>query len=151
MLSLFLVLVLTLSAQESTTQVQMAGTNAQMKAKIDGLSKISADEFSLRVESLRSEIERYMIQKKRVCDGVFSTMVLRSNSAMSDAPSDARLTPDERKLCYRELKSLQMDFINGLYEARKRYLESLHERRMKEIAIAHDEALKEVNRTFQSK
>jgi hypothetical protein len=61
------------------------------------------------------------------------------------------LSREERKLCFRELKALQVTFINNMYSARKRYLDFLHAKRVEELEQAREKSIKSLQDSFNKK
>ena len=62
-----------------------------------------------------------------------------------------KLSHEERKLCFREMKALQITFINNMFLARKRYLDHLHQLRVSELGAAREQSIKSVQKAFTKK
>lgn len=114
------------------------------------LKDLPGENYFKEIDSYRSELEKYFDQKKRVCEGEFSTVILTgvSQEDKKDAAKPVKLKPEERKLCFRELKALQLTFINNMYQARKRYLSFLHDKRLKELDSSREKAVKSLQDSF---
>ena len=119
-----------------------------MYRKVGELSKIQPKEYSEKVSKFRSEIERYIEHKKGVCQGNFSTVILDSGVGEK---GEYKLSKSEQELCYRELKGLQLTYINKLFEARKGYLDHLHGKRIESLNKVREDALKQLQATFNKK
>lgn len=118
----------------------------RVRQEIEQLNKLSPENFLIEIDKVRNSMERYFDHKKRVCNGEFSTVIL---SVAGERSTEAnRLTADEKKLCFREMRALQTTYINNMYGARKRYLESLHIKRMEDLEASREKALQELSDTF---
>ena len=112
----------------------------QVRAAIEDLKNLAPQDFVATAEKLFPLIEKYIERKKRVCQGEFSTIVL--NGQEEENGQVQRLSPEEIKLCYQELKAMEVGYINNLFIARKRYLDYLHVLRIEELTRDRDAALK---------
>ena len=120
-----------------------------IQAKIRALAEIKPDSFAQNVESIRSELDRYFDNKKRVCNGEYSTIVLGDVAeAGRNVEETRKLTKDERKVCFREMKNLQVSYVNALYEARRQYVLWLQEQQLEELGKVKDEAIKRLQTNF---
>lgn len=137
------------SFQASAQDAQLSSAfeyTQRVRQEIDQLKDLSPDNFLTEVDKVRTSMERYFDHKKRVCKGEFSTVIL---SVAGERSTEAnRLTADEKKLCFREMRALQTTYINNMYSARKRYLENLHTLRMKDLEASREKALQELSDTF---
>lgn len=120
----------------------------KIQNELEELKNLSADRFIQEIDHYRVDIDKYNEHKKRVCNGEFTTNVLGDEKAESRNSSKRKLNPAERKLCFREMKALQVTMINNMYTARKRFLEYMHEERMKELSLARDKVIEELQSTF---
>ncbi len=116
---------------------------------LEELKTLKPEDYFSNVDNYRIELEKFFDQKKRVCEGEFSTVILSERNSQEKKP--VKLKPEERKLCFRELKALQLTFINNLFQARKKYLKFLHEKRIKELETARENAVKSLQRSFDKK
>lgn len=134
-----------LMAQEPTPSADGGAINIKIRA----LAEIKPEAFAQNVETIRSELDRYFDNKKRVCNGEYSTMVLGDVGEPGKAAEEHRkLTKDERKICFREMKNLQVSYINALYEARRSYTQWLQEQQLQELSKVRDEAIKRLQTNF---
>jgi len=115
------------------------------------LKLVAPENYVIEVDNLRSELERYFEQKKRVCEGEFSTVIFEGVKEDEVEKKPVKLKPEERKLCFRELKALQLTFINNMFVARENYLVFLHEKRLKELVVARENAVKSLQQSFNKK
>ena len=125
----------------------------RMYKEVEELKNIMPDIFPREVDRFRDQMERYIFHKKRVCNGEFSTFALAPNEAIIDTVDagphmQRKLNPEEKKLCFKELKAFQVTYINNLFTTRRRYLEYLHELRTRELDQAREEALNSIKRSF---
>lgn len=119
----------------------------KMAQELEQIKNIKPEDYIRDIDQYRSSIDKYVEHKKRVCQGEFSTVILGSEG-LSKVTKRKRLAPEERKLCFKEMKTLQIGLVNNMYEARKRYLDYIHELRLKELVMARDKVLSELDKTF---
>lgn len=114
------------------------------------LKDLPGESYFKEIDNYRSELEKYFDQKKRVCEGEFSTVILTGvpQEDKKNTAKPVKLKPEERKLCFRELKALQLTFINNMYQARKRYLTFLHDKRLEELDLSREKAVKSLQDSF---
>ena len=125
----------------------------RMYKEVEELKNIMPDIFPREVDRFRDQMERYIFHKKRVWNGLFSSFALAPNEAIIDTVDagphmQRKLNPEEKKLCFKELKAFQVTYINNLFTTRRRYLEYLHELRTRELDQAREEALNSIKRSF---
>lgn len=150
-ISLFLffsVLNLSAQTQKLETETSFEYTN-RVKKELNELENLKAEDYFQKADIYREIIEKYLDHKRRVCSGEFSTVVISApNSTITNDSVKTSLSKDEKRLCYRELKAIQITFINNMYLARKKYLDYLHETRINELSKAREEAVKSLNASF---
>jgi hypothetical protein len=135
-------------AQKSENETSFEYTN-RVKRELNELENLKAEDYFQKADTYREIIEKYLDHKRRVCSGEFSTVVISAqNSTISNEGVKTSLSRDEKRLCYRELKAIQITFINNMYQARKKYLDYLHETRINELSKAREEAVKSLNASF---
>jgi len=118
----------------------------KIQKQLSELKDLGPDNFLIKVELYRDNLEQYFEHKKRVCNGEFSTVIL--SEAGERTEGGRRLSKDELKLCFREMKALQTTYINNMHAARKRYIESLHSDRIQQLEESREKALNDLNATF---
>ena len=155
-LKVFTLLTCLLGLSSALAQTPPAAATAQpssafeytqrVRQELEQLNTLAPEQFLVEVDKVRTSMERYFDHKKRVCNGEFSTVIL---SVAGERSTEAnRLSADEKKLCFREMRALQTTYINNMYSARKRYLESLHTKRMEDLEASREKALQELSDTF---
>ena len=161
-LSLFLVLIIANAQVRGEGTASGAGESTfeytkRVYQEVEQLKNVTPDNFAKEIDRFREQMERYIFHKKRVCNGEFSTFALSQNepqnaaliNSVDTAPRPQRkLTAEEKKLCFKELKAFQVTYINNLFTARSRYLEFLHDLRKQELNQAREEALNSIKRSF---
>jgi hypothetical protein len=121
----------------------------RIQTELSLLEKLGPELYISKINNYRTSLEKYFEHKKRVCHGEFSTVVLKgSESSPAENLSKNKLSKEERKLCFREMKALQVTFINNMFLARKRYLVHLHEKRIKELSAAREKAINSLQASF---
>jgi len=146
----------TQKAKETFTSSVLVGQSSfeytkKVKEELEKINDLAPENFLKDIDKYREDMEKYISHKKRVCDGEFSTVVLNEDERLSPPSSEGvinKLKPQEKKLCFRELKALQMTFINNLFNARRRYLDNLHTRRIEDLDKARDRILTSLNQSF---
>lgn len=122
-----------------------------IRKKLELIQTISPEEYPKSIDTLRGDMEKYIDHKKRVCDGEFSMIIMGEEESKGRKTGLKKLSKSERKLCYRELKSLQVTFINNTFVARKRYLEHIQKLSIYELEKSRDKALKSIQKSFMKK
>ena len=107
-----------------------------INSKLLQLKDLTPKEYPLRIDHFRELVEKYIDHKKRVCNGDFSTFVLDKTQKIKN-----KLTREEKKLCFKELKAFQITTINHMYFARKKYLLYIHNLRLKELSTLRNSLL----------
>lgn len=121
--------------------------SAQIIARIEQLKNLQPPDFLKEVNEYRKEVELFIINKKRVCNGEYSVLILAEGKP-SDGMQNKKLTPEERLFCFRELKAIQVSYMNNLYEARKRYLEDIHKKTLEDLFNTRSEIVREFEEAF---
>ncbi|MBC98903.1 MAG: hypothetical protein CME63_14255 [Halobacteriovoraceae bacterium] len=120
-------------------------------AIVSQLERLDPSEYILKIDDVREKLEKYFENKKRVCEGDFSTVVLTKGERESDTKKSVKLSKEEREVCLRELKQVQQKYIESLFEAKKRYVIHLHKQRLEELEKSKEEAIKELMKKFNKK
>ena len=113
---------------------------------IDSIDKIKLDDFSSRIDEVSETLEKYFEYKKGVCRGEFSTIIFQESQ---NSRTNFKLTKKEQLLCFRELKALQVKYINKIFKVRKNYLDYMHTKRLDELKKVREKALEDVQQAFQ--
>ncbi len=114
------------------------------------LKNLKPEDFDKKIDDYRNSIEKYIEKKKRVCNGEFTTIILSDSEDQSKKQSK-KLSVDEKKLCFNELKAIYKTYINHLFLVRSRFLKFLNKKRIEELASIRDETLKSIDSTFNRK
>lgn len=144
-LILFLIATTSFAQVPESTPVSEA---QEIQTRIRAMESLKPEDYTQNVESLRVELDRYFENKKRVCNGEYSTMVLGDVSESVRTEETRKLSKEERKVCFREMKNLQVSYINAVYEARRKYTLWLQEKQLEELAKVRDEAVKRLQTNF---
>lgn len=123
----------------------------QIAMDIKLIKKIVPEEYLQKIEEVRSRIIKYIDHKKRVCRGEFSTVILSNKNILDGSEAGIKresLTENERKLCFRELKSLQIELIENMFIVRKKYLSFLHLQQLEELDSYRKKAIEKISRSF---
>lgn len=138
-------------AENSKNENLMNEYTKKIKKSLDSLKELSADDYFKKIDDYRAALENHFDHKKRVCDGEFSTIVLKNvkDTEGKVVNKKVRLSKSERRLCFRELKALQVTFVNNMYVARKRYLNFLHERRLKDLDESREATIQSLHSSFK--
>ena len=120
----------------------------QISALIDSIDKIDTLEFTKKIQEVTSELNRFFDYKKGVCRGEFSTIIFSSGD---NEATNFKLTKKEQELCFRELKALQVKYVNKVFEGRKKYLQYLYDKDLKNLIELRTKTLDEIQKSFASK
>jgi hypothetical protein len=138
-------------SQENVVQSNIFEYTKKVAADLEALKKLAPENYFTKVDDFRTDLEKYFDHKKRVCEGEFSTVILSAGSENKQNQKPVKLSKEERKLCFRELKALQVTFINNMYVARKHYLGFLHKKRIEELEKARENSIKSLQDSFNKK
>lgn len=147
---LFLLPFILLAQEKPDSKPVKEGSSVEIHNQLLELKNLKAEEFDKRIDEYRNSIEKYIEKKKRVCNGEFTTIIL-SDSKQKPTEQTNKLSADEKKLCFNELKAIYKTYINHLFLVRTRFLEFLNKKRIKELASIRDETLKSIDSTFSRK
>jgi hypothetical protein len=131
-----------MTAQESEEYTR------KIREEIEAIKNLNPEEYVSKIDQYRLAVEKYIDHKKRVCNGEFSTIIL-SDSGEEQVRAEKRLGNEERKLCFREMKAIQISYINNMYSARKKYLDYLHALRIEELSKVRDQTIKSLQNSFE--
>ena len=138
-------------AESSENKDLMNEYTKKIQKSLNSLKDLSADDYFKKIDEYRAALEKHFDHKKRVCDGEFSTIVLKNVKVTEGKVINkkVRLSKSERRLCFRELKALQVTFVNNMYVARKRYLNFLHQRRLKDLDESREATIQSLHSSFK--
>ena len=119
----------------------------KVKENIVKIKTLKPEQYLSSIDSFRKSIDRFVRYKRRVCNGEFSSLVLENDETVKGQKE--RLTEEEKVICFRELKSIQEEFIKNMFEARVKYLDHLHQKQVLDLRNAKDELLKSLDKTFR--
>ena len=147
---IFLFFSLEVFSSPSELRPSMEGVNYdELKKNLLKIKNLKPDEYVTKIDKYRGSIERFVGYKKRVCNGEFSSLVLKGEETLKGQKK--RLSKEEKALCLRELKSMQRDFIDNIFQARIKYLDFLHKSQVKELHQAKADLIKSLDKNFQRK
>lgn len=146
-----IVLLMALISIPSRSWAEESSTD-EMEKVINEMGALKAVDYIIKIDDYREKLERFIENKKGVCEGEFSTVILARGDRESETPKKpVKLTKEEREVCFRELKQIQQKYIEASYEAKKRYLVYLHEQRLQELERSKDAAIKDLTNRFNKK
>ena len=119
----------------------------KVKNNITKIKTLKPENYLSSIDSFRKSIDRFVRYKRRVCNGEFSSLVLENGETVKGQKE--RLTEEEKIICFRELKSIQEEFIKNMFEARVKYLDHLHQKQVIDLKKAKEELLKSLDKTFR--
>ncbi len=139
--------------KESTVTIHYSSTfeyTQKIREEIKAIKTLKPEDFFRNINQYRSKLEKYFLQKKKVCNGELSTFILSEGKLKENLPNKKvrKLSKDERKLCFLEMKALQMTYINNMFLAREKYLIFLHERRVSELRNAKEKSIQSLQSAF---
>lgn len=122
-----------------------------IRAKLETIKNLSPKNYFKEVDKYRAAIEKYIEHKKMVCNGEFSTIILSEDQKPVLSKKRKKLSKEERGLCFREMKALQITFVNNMFIARKGYLDYLHKLRIEELTGDREKTIKSIQNSFARK
>jgi len=132
-------------AQDENT-VKIKDTKV-IEASIDSIGEMTAETYVNQVDLLRETIEKFLAAKKKVCLGEYAPYLL-SSAGEGKLPLKTKLENKEKTQCFDELKKMHANYIENMYVARKRYLESSYKKRLEELARYRDQALQDIKNAY---
>ena len=122
---------------------------SKIQTTLDEIKALESGNFTSKIMNLRQKVEKFLDYQKRICQGEFSTIVLNEfSNTKGDDQEVKKLDKEERKLCFRELKNIQLDFVKVTYEARIKFLKETQKKEMEALMSSKDEAIKNIQKTF---
>lgn len=143
-LSFSLLLQFSLLAQEPKEN-EVDEATKKINEQVEAIKTTPPNEYVTKTQLIRRDIDKFIDFKKGVCAGDYSTFVLDHKDLAS---SEHKLTKIEKDLCYRELRAIQVKFINNLFIAKKNYLNFLHEERLKKLEEIRNDTLRTLKATY---
>lgn len=112
---------------------------------IDSIEKIDTTDFTSKIGEITKELNLFFEYKKGVCRGEFSTIIFSSGNSET---TNFKLTKKEQELCFRELKALQVKFVNKVFNGRRKYLQYLYDKDVKNLVELRTKTLDEIQKSF---
>jgi len=109
---------------------------------LEKLEKLAPEKYVNEIAPIRESLQKYLLTKKRVCQGEFTPRAITSNG---DAQ---KINETEKKACFQELKDFEGSFIEALYACRRRYLEYNHKVQLEELQKVQEIELKDLKKKY---
>lgn len=148
--SLFISIFSLINITFAQEEVDNSESTKEIVKVVSQLDKLSPENYMNKIDDIRERLEKYFDNKKRVCEGDFSTVVL-TKGKRNNKNDSVKLSKEEREVCFRELKRVQQKYIESLFGAKKKYIVHLHELRLKEFEKSKDRAIKNLSKKFNKK
>lgn len=136
--------------KDESIDLTSAEASKSIRKLLKDIKELTPAEYTEQISEYRETFEKYTEHKKGVCSGEFSTIILDEEGKESD-DTKGKLSKEEKKLCFKELKALQINYINNMFQVRKRYLEYLHQLRMQELKEIRQKAIGQINQSYKKK
>jgi hypothetical protein len=133
---------LSLSAPQDKVNLESSITQS-----LEEIKNLTPDKYLSEIEQVRANLEKFIQNKKRVCNGEFSSVILYGTDPVT-SEKKIKLGPEERKACLGEVRNIQIKFIENLFLARKKYLQYLHDIEVKKMESIKEESIKKVKYSF---
>jgi len=120
---------------------------SKTRAMIKELASLKAEDYIDKFQTYRTFLKQYLVHKQKNCQGEFSTFVFneKGNTKNVNFKSQKRkLSQAEKDLCLQELKSIESSFIEGMYQARLKYLKFLHAKELKSLEETKQKSLEDL-------
>lgn len=148
LLSLILLISSTQYAFSQAKKSSFEYTN-EIHSKISKIKNVAPDNFIGELEDLKVDLDNFFDHKRKVCNGEFSSLILVASDSKDGGGN--KLSDEERRLCFRELKALQSTYINNLFHARKNYLSWSFKKSIKDLDQQREKAIKSLQESFDKK
>lgn len=117
-----------------------------IQVKVQELSQLKPNEFEKEILNLGDQILNLFANKRRYCKGEFSTAIFDKKL---ESIKPRRLDRKERKECFQKTKELQVQYVESLYQTRRRYLEWLHQKNLEQLDRSREISLKDLDKVFK--
>ena len=112
-----------------------------MQKQVDSLNAIEPQKYVEVINEKTKVIDEFLIKKQKVCLGEFSTIVLSEEGELNSGEAK-KLSDTEREVCLKDLRRLQLSYINNLYKLKKNYIDFLYKERLKNLEESRQLELK---------
>lgn len=133
------------SAQDTPEQYR---SDKVVFEKITSLNIAELDDFPVKLKEVFEESHRYVEEMKKICTGVYSTVVVGEDGSTTKSN---KLTPQETEVCYRDLKSYQIKFVESIFDAKKMFLKKLNNISLVKLEEAKQVAVSRIHNNFVRK
>jgi len=123
----------------------------ELGEKLKDLKNLQPNLYLEKIDGYRDRLDQFIESKKKVCSGKFSVSVIGLNEAKFPLNKPTPLTKEEKKACYLELKNVQVEFINDLFTARKRFLDHVHENQVRDLTKNKENSIIRLNEDYQKR
>ena len=123
----------------------------KIQSTFEEIESLKPESFPKEIPALRARVEKFLSYQKNICQGEFSTIVLNEFGGTDTRQNELKkLDQNERRLCFRELKSIQVTFINSVHKARRNYLDYVHRQEMESLDTLRRESVLSVEKSFST-
>ena len=145
----FVLTLFLLIAQNGVSVIRPNFFSEKIQSTFQEIETLKPENFPKKIPSLRAKVEQFLGYQKNICQGEFSTIVLKKFDDSDTGQNELKkLDHDERKLCLRELKSIQITFINSVHKARRNYLTYIHKQEMESLDKLKQESVLSIETSF---
>ena len=123
----------------------------KIQSTFEEIESLKPEHFPKEIPTLRERVEKFLKYQKNICQGEFSTIVLNEFDGNDTGQNELKkLDQNERKLCFRELKSIQITFINSIHKARRNYLNHIHRQEMENLDTLRRKFVLSIEKSFST-
>lgn len=120
----------------------------EFRDKLEEIKTLDEVNYPKKIDSYRLAMEKYIDHKKKVCSGEFSILIMEEGK-QTEASEAKTLSRKERQLCFRELKALQITYVNNMFIARERYLGDIHKKQIQELNKTREEIIQRLQQHYE--
>ena len=133
------------NTREKILRIFVEKDNAILKT-IKELELIGPLDFPKEVKSYRNMVENYIENRRKVCRGEYSPLIITSEKNTSNEQLNFHKNKRLRFDCLNDLKKIEIEFIKSMYIAKRNYLNYLHQQRMIELETAKLELINNIEK-----
>lgn len=117
---------------------------SEIQEKLKELQQLTFKQYPQKMNQVRTQYQKYVRKIRMECKSKVSSLVIENDEFVL-SQKERKFSRKERKLCLQKLRRLQIDFINGMFYAREKYLKALHKKELEDLSKAKEVALEKLS------
>ena len=139
-------MVFSVFAQEGAPVARLKDQKA-IQNEIEAVGDLTPEAYYSQVDTYRESIEKFLVTKKKVCQGEFAPFIL-SSDVEKKLPTKTKIDEKEKRQCFKELRKLHGAYLENMFKARRRFLEANHKTRLDELSRHYEQSLKDLQTLY---